>query len=205
MNLEKDPRSKTRIVHSEIEVKSWTTDRASCGAARPSSCVACGAASRVPGEALVIVGHGLRSRSVEGPSAPGEDPVAIELLARRYACRACDAILVVLPRGVGRGTRYSLSAIAHALALWGYARWSAAKTRVAISAARARGFTSPEQWSSLRRWTACATALFGAPTTTGSLRERASQIAAWLASHAPLAIGVVPTDAFFGAPFVRTR
>ena len=191
--LEKNPRSQLRIVQSEIEVKSWAADPPSCGAARPSSCTACGAASRVPGKALVIVGHGLRGRSVEGPSAPGEEPVTLEVVARRYACRACDAILVVLPRGVGRGTRYGLSAIAHALALWGYARWSAAKTRAATSAARARGFADPDQWSSLRRWTACARALFGAPTASGTLRERAAKIAAWLASHTPLAIGVVTT------------
>jgi hypothetical protein len=33
-------------------------------------------------------------------------------------CLACGAILVVVPSGVGRGLRYSLSAIAYALALW---------------------------------------------------------------------------------------
>lgn len=203
MRLEQNARSQIRIVQSEIGVKSWVDQHPSCGAARPSNCVACGAASRVPGKALVIVGHGLRVRGVEGPTAPGEEPVTLEVLGRRYACRACDAILVVLPRGVGRGTRYSLSAIAQALALWGYARWSAAKSRAATSTARARGFSSPDQWSSLRRWTACATALFGAPAASGTLRERAAKIAAWLASHAPLAITVVPTDAFFGAPFVR--
>lgn len=203
MRLEQNARSQIRIVQSDIEVKSWVNEPPSCGAARPSSCVACGAPSRVPGKALVIVGHGLRERGVEGPLVPGEEPVALVILARRYACRGCDAILVVVPRGVGRGTRYSLSAIAQGLALWGYARWTAAKSREATSAARARGFTSPDQWSSLRRWTACATALFGAPAASGALRERAAKIAAWLASHAPLAIGVVPTDAFFGAAFVH--
>lgn len=201
--MEKNPRSQIRIVQSEIGVKSWVEQQPSCGAARPANCVACGAASRVPGKALVVVGHGLRGRGVEGPSAPGEEPVTLELLARRYACRACDAILVVLPRGVARGARYSLPAIAQALALWGYARWSAARSRAATSAARARGFSAPDQWSALRRWTARATALFGAPAAAGSLRERAAKIAAWLASHAPLGIGVVPTDAFFGASFVR--
>jgi hypothetical protein len=126
-------------------------------------------------------------------------------MTRRYACLACDAILVVVPRGVGRGARYSLPAIASALALWGYARSPAAAVRAATSAARARGFASPEQWSSLRRWSACALALFGAPTATGTLRERAAKIAAWLASHAPLPCGVVPADAFFGSRFVHAR
>jgi hypothetical protein len=167
--------------------------------------MACDAPSRVPGKALTIVGHGLRGRGVEGPAEPGAAPTTLELLTRRYACLACDAILVVVPRGVGRSARYSLSAIAYALALWGYVRTPAAGVRAATSAARARGFASPEQWSSLRRWSACAPALFGAPVTTGTLRERAAKIAAWLASHAPLPTGVVPADAFFGGRFVHAR
>jgi hypothetical protein len=153
------------------------------------------------GAPLVIVGHGLRERGVDGPADPGDEPASIDLAVRRYRCRACDAVLVVVPRGVGRSVRYSLSAIAFALALWGYARRSASATRAATSPAQARGFASPEQWSSLRRWTACASALFGAPTATGTLRERASKIAAWLASYAPLPTGSVPRDAFFGGRF----
>ena len=99
----------------------------------------------------------------------------------------------------------SLEAIAYALALWGYARTSATATRARVSAAAARGFVSPERWSSSRRWTACATALFGAPLGTGTLRERAAKIGAWLASHAPLPTGSVPYDAFFGGRFVHAR
>ena len=199
------PRSERRIVQSEIDVKSWATGPPSCSAARPPSCAACGVASRPAGAALVVVGHGLRARRIEGPSAPGEPPSTTELLVRRYACRACDAVLVVVPRGVGRCSRYSLEAIAYALALWGYARASASATRASTSAATARGFASPEQWSSLRRWTACAAALFGAPTTSGTLRERAAKIAAWLASFSPLPTGSVPRDAFFGGRFVHAR
>jgi hypothetical protein len=50
------------------------------------------------------------ARSVEGPLVPGGPPVVTDVIGRRYACRACDAIVVVLPRGVARGHRYSLSA-----------------------------------------------------------------------------------------------
>lgn len=163
--------------------------------------MACGAASREAGKALVLVGHGVRQRTVEGPPGPGEAPASVNVAARRYACRACDAILVVVPLGVGRGTRYSLEAIAYALALWGYAGAKAAAARAAVSEARARGFASPEQWSSLRRWAACAVALFGAPEATGTLRERAARIGAWLASCAPVPTGSVPRDAFFGGRF----
>jgi hypothetical protein len=79
----------------------------------------------VPGKSLTIVGHGLRSRGIEGPHEPGEEASDTPILCRRYVCLACGAILVVVPSGVGRGLRYSLSAIAYALALWGYARKSA--------------------------------------------------------------------------------
>lgn len=200
-------RSEIRIVHSAIDVKSWACSPPSCDAVRPTHCRACSRASRELGRPLAIVGHGLRARKVEGPHEPGEDATDVEILCRRYQCTACDAILVVVPRGVGRTLRYSLHAIAYALALWGYVRATAAQARAATSAAKARGFTSPEQWSSLRRWTSGAKSIFGssAPSTTGSLRERAARLATWLASHAPLASGHVPRDAFFGGRFVHAR
>lgn len=126
---------------------------------------------------------------------------------RRYLCNACGAILVVVPCGIGHALRYSLSAIAYALALWGYGRATAAQARATTSSAKARGFTSPEQWSSLRRWSSKAKSIFGAgaPSTGATLRERAAAIAAWLASHAPLPSGQVPRDAFFGGRFVHSR
>jgi len=200
-------RSEIRIVHSKIGVKSWACSPPSCDAVRPGRCPSCGSAGCELGRPLTIVGHGLRARGVEGPLEPGEDPLDVEILCRRYQCTACDAILVVVPRGIGRALRYSLSAIAYALGLWGYARATAAQARAATSSAKARGFSSPEQWSSLRRWTAGAKSIFGAsaPTTTGSLRERAARLATWLASHALLPSGQVPRDAFFGGRFVHAR
>jgi uncharacterized alpha-E superfamily protein len=76
-----------------------------------------------------------------------------------------------------------------------------------VSAAKARGFTSPDQWSSLRRWTSQARSIFGAdaPIEGATLRERAARLATWLASHAPLPTGQVPRDAFFGGRFVHAR
>src|SRR5262245_2921764 len=47
--------------------------------------------------ALVVVGHGLRARAIEGPLAPSGGPVVLDVMTRRYRCRACDAILVVVP------------------------------------------------------------------------------------------------------------
>ena len=89
-------RSPQRIVYSEIDVKSWTERRPSCGAVRPSHCPSCASASRPVGAPLVVVGHGLRARSLEGPAAPGEAPVVTDVHGRRYVCRACGAVLVVV-------------------------------------------------------------------------------------------------------------
>lgn len=205
--MDQFPRSEIRIVHSSIDVKSWACSRPSCEAVRPTCCAGCGAASRELGRPLTVVGHGLRARDVEGPHEPGEAPAITEIFSRRYVCNACGAVLVVVPRGIGRGLRYSLSAIAYALALWGHARVTAARARAATSAAKARGFASPDQWSSLRRWTSCARTIFGAgvPSASGTLRERAARLAPWLASHAELGTGQVPRDAFFGGPFVHAR
>lgn len=153
-----------------------------------------------------MVGHGLRVRTLEGPPSPGKAPLLTEILTRRYACRACDAILVVVPRDVARGYRYSLSAIAAALALWAYERMTAASVRARTSTAKVVGPASATRWASLRRWTRCALALFGVgPAEDGTMRERASRVAAFAASKAPLATGSVPWDAFFGAAFCQPR
>lgn len=145
---------------------------------------------------------------MEGPSEPGEAPASTTVAARRYRCRSCGAVLVVVPRGVGRALRYTLDAIGYALALWGYAQVTAEQARRAVSAAKARSPSAPEQWSSLRRWAAAAPRLFGsgsAPSAGGPLREQAKRLSAWLASRAPLPTGAVPRDAFFGGRFVHAR
>lgn len=200
-------RSDTRIIQSGIDVKFWAQAPPSCSAIRPASCPGCGAASREPGKSLRVVGHGLRGRDVEGPDEPGAAPASRAVLARRYRCLGCGAVLVVVPRGVARGLRYTLDAIGYALALWGYAHRTAERVRRAVSAATARGLSAPWQWSSLRRWAARAERIFGSgtPTTSGTLRDRGRQVATWLTARAPLPTGQVPRDAFFGGRFVRAR
>lgn len=201
-DLEKDSRSAVRMIHSEIGVKFWTRGPPSCAAARPARCAACSAPSREPGKPLTIVGHGLRARTALGPLAVGEAPAQTDVVARRYWCRACDAILVVVPRGIGRGYRYSLGAIALALSLWGYTRATAAATRRQTSTAKVVGHSSPSKWASLVRWTRCAQALFCIDhDEAGTLRERAASIAIGLAAKAPISMGPVPIDAFSGAGF----
>jgi hypothetical protein len=150
----------------------------------------------------VIVGHGLRTRTLEGPVEPEARPVAAEIHARRYRCRACEAILVVVPRGVGRSFRYSLATIAWALGLWGYERVPAADVRARSSTAKRVGAASATRWASLLRWTRCALKLFGIATEEfGTHRQRAARITTFVASHAPIATGPVPHDAFHGAAF----
>lgn len=113
-------------------------------------------------------------------------------------------MLVVVPSGVGRGYRYSLSAIAWALALWACAQLTAAQVRGRTSTAKVIGASSATRWASLRRWTQCALVLFGITTPeAGTMRERAARISRFVAAHAPIAKGPVPLDAFFGAPFCR--
>lgn len=154
----------------------------------------------------MIVGHGRRTRTLEGPLAPSAEPALTEIAARRYACRACDAIMVVVPRGVARARRYSLSAIAAALALWAHERASAAAVRARTSTATTIGAASATRWASLPRWTQCALALFGIePPALGTMRDRAARIASFVAAHAPVTAGPVPVDAFFGAAFCRPR
>ena len=109
----------------------------------------------------MIVGHGLRERTLQGPATADAPPALTEVMTRRYLCRSCAAVLVVVPPEVTRGYRYTLSAIAWALSLWGYARATAAQTRARTSPQTKLGACSAGRWASLSRWTRCALALFG--------------------------------------------
>lgn len=152
----------------------------------------------------MVVGHGVRARTIEGPLAPGEPPALTDVVGRRYACRACDAVVVVVPRGVARAYRYGLPAIAAALAWWAYDRVKAATVRERTSTAKTVGASSATRWASLVRWARCAMALFGVePSDLGRTRDRAARVAAFVAAHAPLPTGAVPADAFHGAAFCR--
>jgi hypothetical protein len=114
--------------------------------------------------------------------------------------------LVVLPRGIGRGFRYALAAIGWALSLWSHEHATAAEARSRTSTAKMVGASSLTCWASLRRWTRCAPQLFGVvPRASGTLRERAAVVSAYVAAHAPLPTGRVVLDAFFGAPLCTSR
>ena len=150
------------------------------------------------------MGHGLRERGVEGPLAPGEPACVTSLVTRRYRCRACSAVLVVVPRGVARAYRFAVEAIAWALARWAYERVPAAKVRSQTSTAATIGASAATRWLSLLRWTRCAGRLFGHRASgAGTVREQAARVATFVASHAPITTGAVSYDAFFGAAFCQ--
>jgi hypothetical protein len=71
-----------------------------CAQARPGSCPCCGAPSSPLGERLIIVGHGLVERQVQGPATADGAPEQGVVTLRRYRCRRCDAVLIVGPRGL---------------------------------------------------------------------------------------------------------
>lgn len=117
-------------------------------AVRPTSCPCCSRSSQLPGRPLVIHGHGLRTRDLLGPLDDDEVTGVHSITLRRYRCTACRAVLTVMPRGMAPGYRYSLAAIALALAAW-----------LESSAHRVRSRVSPlsvvddcKRWSSLGRW-----------------------------------------------------
>lgn len=103
----------------------------------------------------MLVGHGLVTRQVLGPTAFGGASEPLTLSLRRYRCRACRAVLVVGPRGLLRGRWYSGPAIAGALASFARGATSAA-VRAHTSPSRRVGVAAAERWVTLARWVEAA-------------------------------------------------
>ncbi len=186
----REGRSKQRIVHSELDVKSWLDRRPGVDEVRPGRCACCGVASRPVGGRIALHGHGLRGRQVRGPLSPDGPPVTIEILCRRYRCQRCGAVLVVVPRGVLPHRYFSASAIAWAMALFGVEHRPPPEVRRRTSPWSIVGETAAPSWVALLRWVAAAKAgrLWPGlvrPRATDSPREVAEHIAQALASRAP--------------------
>jgi hypothetical protein len=150
----------------------------------------------------VIVGHGLVARQVRGPSERGGTPEQSLVMLRRYRCRACEAVLVVGPRGLLRRRWYSAGAVG--LALLGYgAGASSASVRAQTSPSRAVGGSAVEQWVTLRRWVEAARSgvLFGVGGLLGdAARSVARQVAQVLAARAGRELGgALDEKVFIGA------
>ena len=105
------------------DVKHWLAEGPPpVEAARPARCPVCLSASRDDRRGLTMYGHGFRARVRWGPRAPALLADRTRVPTRRFQCQLCDAVLVVVPRGMVPRKRYSGPAIAFALALWALAR-----------------------------------------------------------------------------------
>ena len=136
----------------------------------------------------MLHGHGTRRRLVRGPLRPDGSPEEVEILARRYRCQRCGAVLLVVPRGVLRSRLFSAGAIGLALALWAVHRLSAREVRRLVSPWSVVGDTAAAGWASLRRWVRQAPRLFPgvrASPDHWTDRQRAERIATTLAACAP--------------------
>ena len=194
-------RSGEGIVYSAIVVKKWAEETPSAERVRPPCCGRCGAASRPPGQALVVVSHGLRERQVRGPAAPGAKPETRVVRVRRYRCLRCGGLTTVLPRGLTARRHYSASAIGLALCLHGLRGLSVGETRQRVGTWPV-GFET-ERWTTLPKWIAAIEAgrlfrVVRASPAGASLRRRSERAAATLCSLALLG-GELEAQVFEGA------
>lgn len=178
-------------------------DPPSVEAARPDHCPVCATPSRPTGDRLAVRGHGLRRRQPSGPQEPDGPPTSVVVLARRYRCVVCRAVIVVVPCELLPRRQYSACAIGLAVALYGVAHLHAADVRQRVStweADRAVG------WITLRRWLRSVRAggLFPGIRrcpAEWTLRQVAERTATTLAAWAPPSLSglPLPAQAFHGA------
>lgn len=179
----------SRIVHHKLGVKGWLASPPTAESARPGSCVVCGEASRPTGGGLGLHGHGLRDRQVRGPLDSDSLPTWVVIACRRYTCTACDAILMVVPRGIASRRHYGHAAIAMALALWAIVGAPIGEVRRRVCAWRITDESST-RWPALERWARAARDVLG----DGGL-----SLVAAASRAAQTAIGRAPPEAR-GAP-----
>jgi hypothetical protein len=192
-----------------LDVKRWMERPPTVDEVRPGRCPACEAPSRPVGGLLGLHGHGLRERHQWGPVVLGAAATVIAILARRYQCQPCGAVVLVVPRDILRRRLYSAGAIALALALWGVAGLAPPEVRRRVSPFAIVGATAAAGWASLRRWTGAVRArrlfpIVRALPGEASLRQVAARAATTLAAYAP-GEGGLPIDsaAYLGAAHVR--
>lgn len=148
----KKGRSNRTIVRSAIDVKTWLARVPSVDEVRPGQCPRCAVASRPVGRGLQIWGHGLRDRQSRGPLEPLGDPVEVTLRVRRYLCRLCQTVIVVVPLGVIAGRLFPAAAIGLALTLFGVEGLPLREVRRRVSPWQFVGATAHGSWLAVRRW-----------------------------------------------------
>lgn len=156
-----------------------------------------------------MYGHGLRGRVQWGPPSAAMRGARQRVRTRRFQCQLCDAVLVVVPRGMLPRKRYSGPAIAFALALWSLASMDEPDVFERVSVFPLSPYVVAHGWRSLRRWTHDAVASELWPGLRGAgpdctWRQHAERIAAALTSFAPDPhVGSLCARAFAGAKHVR--
>ena len=193
-----------------LDVKRWCARPPSVEEVRPPRCPVCEAASRPVGGPIVLHGHGHRLRGLRGPPDPAQEtpPCDLEVLARRYRCRRCAAVIVVVPREVLPRRHYGASSVGLALALFALLGQSTAAVRARLSTWRIVGDAAVAGgWITLRRWIDAVRRgeLFGSllrPPDAWSRRQVAESTALRLMDLAPFE-GAVEFRAFAGAALAR--
>jgi hypothetical protein len=118
----------------------------------------------------VLHGHGLLERQLRGVLAVGEAPGMVTVLARRYACQRCGAVMTVVPAGMLAQRQYSVPSFAVALYLWLLGGQSDRRVREQVCAWQLRG-RNPRGWAQLYRWTRDAASLFALPRPVAALSD----------------------------------
>ncbi len=176
------------MVHSDLDVNTWSETPPSVERARPKQCPGCGKAGRPAGAGLGLWGHGVRSRQVRGPLGPGQLAKVVTISARRYQCRGCGAIITVLPRGLVARRHYAAAAIGLALLLVGVLGKRLLEVRRRVCAWQST-FEAGE-WAAPRRWIQAIEqgSLFPAIRASPpewTMRQRAERAAMTLVAMAP--------------------
>jgi hypothetical protein len=144
----------------------------------------------------------VRERIVLGPVRLCDRPAAYRVLARRYVCQRCGAVVVVAPAGVLPHVRYGAVAIALSLSLWSAAGEPGWRIREQVSPFGSAGNERLHGWRCLRRWARRATALWRGvrvgPAVTVA-HAAALEITRQLAARAPMPTGRLVADACEGA------
>ena len=174
-------RSKSTLIHLPLELKFWIDGAPDVALVRPTRCARCEAPSRSVAGALTVIGHGVRTRQLRGPLAPGGPALELLVHARRFLCRACRAVMTVVPEVVAQGRWYSAAAIIWALALFGLCGQTAAAVRARVQPAAAGSGGPGSGWRQLARW---VDVLGGAQASRDGRRGIAASLAVRAAAQA---------------------
>lgn len=101
------------ILRTEISLEHWMAREPTAEECRPGTCPRCGQASRRfrGRQQLGLHSHGFRPRVVAHTPTPSCRPRRVVVRARRYLCRGCGAVCLVVPSEVLPRRRYSAAAI----------------------------------------------------------------------------------------------